>query len=96
VDCNGVQAKPAKEVRLGDTLQVKTESGDFEVSILGISDVRGRAAVAQTLYTETETSKEARRNAAEERKTMPQFEWAYDNRPSKRERRVLNRLRERG
>jgi ribosome-associated heat shock protein Hsp15 len=95
VESNGQPAKPAREVRAGDFLRVKTNSGDLEIEVKGLSQTRGPAVVAHTLYSETEASKEARRKVAEERKGAPQFEWAFENRPSKRDRRVLNRLRRR-
>src|SRR6516165_5306852 len=70
---NGQPAKPSREVRAGDVLEVKNDSGDFEVEVLLVSDVRGPAAVAQTLYHETEASKQLRARRAEERKALPQF-----------------------
>jgi ribosome-associated heat shock protein Hsp15 len=96
VQANGHQAKASREVRVGDLLQVKNDSGDFEVEILLLSEVRGPAAVAQTLYRETETSREARLRLVEERKTMPHFEATRQGKPSKRDRRELVRLRGRG
>ena len=96
VQSNGHAAKAAREVRVGDVLQVKTEGGDFEVEVLGLSEMRGPAAVAQTLYRETEASREARRKLAEERKTMPHFETPGGGRPTKRDRRQIGRLRGRG
>ncbi|HWQ53185.1 MAG TPA: RNA-binding S4 domain-containing protein [Bryobacteraceae bacterium] len=96
IECNGLRAKASREVRTGDMLHVKTEGGDFEVEVLGVSDVRGPAAVAQTLYRETEASKEARQKLAEERKAMPHFDVFGEGRPSKRDRRDLDRLRRRG
>ena len=60
IECNGLQAKAAREVRAGDLLQVKNDSGDFEVEVLALSEMRGPAAVAQTLYRETEASRELR------------------------------------
>ncbi len=90
---NGQPAKAAKDVRLGDTLQVKNEGGEFQVEVLLLSEVRGPAAVAQTLYRETEESRELRRKLAEERKAMAQFEAVPEGKPSKRDRRQLNRLR---
>ena len=51
---NGQLAKPSREVHTGDMLRVKNEGGDFEVEVLVLSEVRGPAAVAQTLYRETE------------------------------------------
>ena len=93
---NGQVAKPAREVRAGDMLQVKNDGGDFQVEVLLLSEVRGPAAVAQTLYRETEASRAARMKLAEEQKAMRQFEVLPEGRPSKRDRRVLNRLRGRG
>src|ERR1700746_3118591 len=57
---NGQVAKAAREVRVGDMLRITTEGGEFEVEVLGLSDVRGPAPEAQKLYRETEASKEAR------------------------------------
>jgi ribosome-associated heat shock protein Hsp15 len=90
---NGQPAKPSREVRAGDMLEIKNDSGDFEVEVLLISDVRGAAAVAQTLYRETGASKELRVRRAEERKALPQFVPVPQGRPSKRDRREMNRLR---
>jgi len=55
-------------------LQVKNDTGDFQVEVLALSEMRGPAAVAQTLYRETEASRESRLRLAEERKSMPHFE----------------------
>jgi ribosome-associated heat shock protein Hsp15 len=96
VTSNGQLAKPAREVRAGDMLQVKNDGGDFQVEVLLLSEVRGPAAMAQTLYRETEASRAARIKLAEEQKAMRQFESLPEGRPSKRDRRVLNRLRGRG
>src|SRR6202008_964720 len=68
---NGQPAKASREVRPGDLLQVKNEGGDFQVEVLLLSEVRGPAAVAQTLYRETEASRELRLKLAEERKGLP-------------------------
>lgn len=90
---NGQPAKAARDVRIGDLLQVRNEGGDFQVEVLGLSEGRGPAAVAQTLYRETEASRELRRKAAEERKTMPRFEAMREGKPSKRDRQEIDRLR---
>src|SRR5579885_3554778 len=79
--------KPAREVHVGDLLRVKTEGGEFEIKVLALSDVRGPASVAQTLYTETDASREARLKAAEERRALKAFTPAPPSRPSKRDRR---------
>src|SRR6266581_9546136 len=96
IESNGQGAKAAREVRVGDRLQVKNDGGDFQVDVLMLSEIRGPAAVAQTLYRETEASRELRLKLAEERKTMRQFETLPEGRPSKRNRRELDRFRGRG
>ena len=93
IESNGVRAKPAREVRAGDLLQVKNDSGDFQVEVLAVSEMRGPAAVAQTLYRETEASRELRLKQAEERKAAPYFEGLGQGKPSKRNRRDIDRLR---
>ena len=93
IESNGQQAKPAREVHVGDMLRVKNDSGDFQVEVLLLSDARGPAPVAQTLYRETEESKESRVRVAEERKVMMLAEGLREGKPSKRDRRELERFR---
>jgi ribosome-associated heat shock protein Hsp15 len=93
IESNGHQAKAAREVRVGDLLRVKNESGEYLVEVLGLSEMRGPAAVAHALYRETEESVELRRKAAEERKAMGQFGDLREGKPSKRDRREIGRLR---
>lgn len=96
IDSNGQTAKAAREVHVGDMLRVKNEGGEFQVEVLALSEMRGPAAVAQTLYRETEESREARVKLAEARKEMPHFEAMREGKPSKRDRRKIDRLRGRG
>jgi ribosome-associated heat shock protein Hsp15 len=93
VESNGVHAKPAREVKVGEMLRVKNDGGEFQVEVLGLSEMRGPAGVAQALYRETEASKVARAKAAEERKAAGGFEFLHDGKPSKRDRREIDRLR---
>ena len=93
IEWNGQRAKPAREVRVGDRLRIRNEAGEFEVEVLLLSEVRGPATVAQTLYRESEASRELRLKAAEERKALMQAGAVPEGRPSKRGRRQLNRLR---
>jgi ribosome-associated heat shock protein Hsp15 len=93
VECNSQQVKPSREVRVGDSLRVNTDGGMFEIRVLGLSDMRGPATVAQTLYLETEESKQARAVLAEQRKSMPRIDALHEGRISKRERRRFDRLR---
>jgi ribosome-associated heat shock protein Hsp15 len=67
---NGQPAKAAREVRVGDMLRVTNDGGDFQLEVLLLSEVRGPAPVAQTLYRETEASRELRVKVAAERKAM--------------------------
>lgn len=93
VHANGHPAKPAREVHVGDLLRVTNEAGDFEVQVLLLSEMRGPASVAQTLYHETDASRELREKAAAERKAMCNFETPPESRPSKRDRRKIIQFR---
>jgi len=93
VQCNSQAAKPAREVRIGDMLQVTNDSGDFQMEVLLLSEVRGPATAAQTLYRETEASRELRLKVAAERKAMKQYEQLPAGRPSKRDRRRIIQFR---
>jgi len=96
IQSNGQPAKAAREVRIGDMLRVTNEGGDFQVEVLLLSEVRGPAAIAQTLYRETDASRELRAKVAAERKAMKQFEELPAGRPSKRDRRKIIQFRGRG
>ncbi len=87
---NGQSAKPSREVKAGDRLQIKNEAGEFQIEVLEVSHVRGSAQVAQTLYRESDESREARRKAAEERKAMEIFDLPRQGRPTKRDRRLIH------
>lgn len=89
----GHPAKSAREVRVGDRVRVTNDGGDFQVEVLLLSEVRGPAAVAQTLYRETDTSRDLRLKVASERKAMKQFEELPAGRPSKRDRRKIIQFR---
>jgi ribosome-associated heat shock protein Hsp15 len=93
IQSNQQPAKAAREVRVGDLLQIRTDSGDFQVKVLLLSEVRGPAPVAHALYEETEESRELRLKAAEERKALRNFAPAPEGRPSKRDRRRIIQFR---
>ena len=93
IQSHGQLAKPAREVKVGDMLHITNDGGEFQVEVLQLSEMRGPAAVAQTLYRETEASRELRQKLAAERKAAGQFEISSEGRPSKRDRRQTNRLR---
>jgi len=88
-----ITAKPAREVRLGDRLTIRNEAGEFVVDVFALSESRGPAAVAQALYRETEASIEARAKVEAERKAMFAADTLPIGKPSKRDRREINRFR---
>jgi ribosome-associated heat shock protein Hsp15 len=93
IQSDGQPAKAAREVRIGDNLRVSNAGGDFQIEVLLLSVVRGPASAAQTLYRETEASRELRQKVAAERKAMKQFEELPAGRPSKRDRRRIIQFR---
>ena len=93
IQSNGQPSKAAREVRIGDMLRITNDGGDFQVEVRLLSEVRGPASVAQTLYSETEASREMRLKVAAERKAMRQFEELPAGRPSKRDRRRIIQFR---
>jgi ribosome-associated heat shock protein Hsp15 len=96
IEANHQPARSSREVRVGDMLSIRNEGGDFEVEVLGLSEMRGPASVAQQLYRETEASREARKKFAEERKAGLHFTPAPAGRPSKRDRRRIHSFRGEG
>jgi len=95
IQAGGQRVKAAREVKVGDTLRIANDSGDFEIEVLALSDVRGPATVAQELYHETDASCELRLKVAAERKALYQFEPRPQTRPSKRDRRRIIQFRSR-
>ena len=93
IHSNEVQAKPARDVHIGDMLRISNEGGEFYVQVLALSEIRGPAAVAQTLYAETQASKQTRLKLAAERKAMQEFAPIPTHRPSKRDRRHIIQFR---
>lgn len=93
VHSNRQLAKPSREVRVGDLLQIRTEHDEFRVEVLVLSPIRGPAAVAQTLYHETEESRALRMKRAEDRKAMVNVAPAPAGRPTKRDRRRIIQFR---
>ena len=93
IESHGQPAKPAREVKIGDMLRIKNDSGEFHVEVLALSEMRGPAPVARALYRETQGSQDLRAKMAEERKLMPVFERFREGKPSKKDRRVIDRFR---
>lgn len=93
VHSNGQPSRASREVRPGDMLRIANDGGEMQVEVLALSAMRGPAAVAQTLYRETEESIALRRKLAEERKAQFLVASPGEGRPSKRDRREIDRLR---
>jgi ribosome-associated heat shock protein Hsp15 len=90
---NGQVAKAAREVRVNDMLRISNDGGEFEIEVLGLSDVRGPASEAQKLYRETDASKQMRAKVAAERRAAREFEVLPQGRPSKRDRKRIIQFR---
>jgi ribosome-associated heat shock protein Hsp15 len=92
VDAAGQRAKPARPVRVGDSLRITRGEDTFEVSVNALSAVRGPAVVAQTLYTEDEASR-SRREAAHAARLAERAGYkAPEGKPDKRARRLIRAL----
>ncbi len=96
VKSNGQLAKPAREVREGDHLEITTDAGLYTIQVLKLSETRGPASEAQLLFYESDESQAARAKAQAERKTMLAFERLPALKPKGKDRRQLSRLRGRG
>ena len=88
----GVRCKPARAVKCGDVIAIDRDGVRWEVEVVAIADVRGPAAVAQTLYRETEAGLAARERAQQQKKLMPEPAAQRHGRPTKRDRRQLDQL----
>ncbi len=91
--CNGQTAKPSRVLKLGDRLGIKNEGGEYTIELLALSDQRGAATIAQTLYRETDESRELRAKVAEARKVMLANDPLPQGKPSKKDRRLIHSFR---
>src|SRR5437763_16599041 len=97
VAINGQDVKPAREVKVGDTVSLRREGLTRTVVVKGLSDVRGPAPVAQQLYEETAESLQERDRAAEQRRYAREPALAIEHgRPTKRGRRELEEAQRHG
>ena len=93
VRVNGVRVKPAKDVGVSDTVDVKVGQVERTVVVTGLADRRGSAAIAATLYAETSESIVSREQAARERRLARPLGADLGLRPTKQARRRLDALR---
>lgn len=95
VRVNGQRAKPAREVRIGDTLVVDRDDVEYEVAVTGIPARRGPAVEARQCYVESEASVERRQKAAEQRAIAREaLRPPTPGRPDKRTRRLIRSKRQ--
>lgn len=92
VRLNGERIKPARGVKPGDTLEIDNGSTEWEVVVRDLADKRGSAAIAQTLYQETERSVAEREKKAEQRRFFREPGESIKGRPTKRDRRLIDKF----
>ena len=92
VTLNGAAGKPSKPVHAGDRLLITRGEERFEIEVLGVSEKRGPASVAQQLYLETDASRNARETAAEQRRLTGASHAKPPGKPDKRARRLIRAL----
>jgi ribosome-associated heat shock protein Hsp15 len=93
VQLNGRRPKRASLVATGDRISVRKGRFEHRLVVLGLSERRGSASEAADLYEETEESRRERQRLARQLKVMPKYEFRDGGRPTKKERRELDRLR---
>jgi ribosome-associated heat shock protein Hsp15 len=91
VRLNGERTKPSHGVRAGDKLAIDNGSTEWEVLVTGIAEKRGSAAIAATLYSETEDSVRRRAAEAERHRLFREPSAEIKGRPTKRDRRLIDR-----
>ena len=93
VQLNGVRVKPSKDVRVSDEVVIRIGTVTWTVDVTGLSDKRGSATVARTLYAERAESRKAREEQALQRKLARPLGAELGERPTKQDRRRLDALR---
>lgn len=96
VRIGGATVKPAKDVRVGDLVEIEIERIVWQIQVLGVCEVRGPASVAQTLYVETEEGRQKRQQENERRKAYREPAAELQGRPTKRDRRVIDKFSREG
>ena len=92
VHINETRVKPAKTVMVGDMITINIGQKQYIVEVLALSNKRGPASQAQKLYLETDASRERREAIAAQLKSQPQ-PFFFKGRPTKRDRREIERFR---
>jgi ribosome-associated heat shock protein Hsp15 len=94
VKLNGLKIKPSKTIQLNDLLDIDNGSSQWQVKVIGLSGQRGSATLARQLYTETEESIKTREQEAMRRALFPEPSADIKGRPTKRDRRLLDKSRD--
>lgn len=94
VHVNGTRAKPSKQLQVGDALRIRVGPYEWLVSVRALSAQRGPPRAAQDLYNESVVGRAARERLAEQLKMAPAPAYQGKGRPTKKERRELQRLEE--
>lgn len=94
VQINDQPVRPAKDVKIGDRVRVHAHEQQWELRVLALAEVRGPAAIAQTLYAETEASRLKREEAANRSRLYREPATQIAGRPTKRDRRRIDKLGE--
>ncbi len=92
IEVGGQRAKPSRGVRIGDAMKIARGEESFEIEVLGLSDTRGPASVAQALYAESEASRLRRQNERAQRAAERAGYRAPETKPDKRARRLIRAL----
>lgn len=92
VEVGGQRAKASRPVRIGDALKVERAGEAYEIEVRALSDARGPAAVARTLYEESDASRKAREDLRATRAAERAGYRAPDGKPDKRARRLIRAL----
>ena len=93
VEINGETAKPSKLVKVGDEIRLRSGPFEYWLTVRALGERRGSAAVAQSLYEESDESRRTRERIAEQHKLAPPaFVWEDKGRPTKKDRRDIQRL----
>ncbi len=93
VEVNGERAKRAKPIAVGDRLRIRRGPFHYLVAVLALSEHRGRAATAASLYSEDADGKARRERLAEQLRVAPSLRYEGKGRPTKKDRRDIEKLR---
>ena len=95
VHLNGARVKPAHKLTVGDQLSIRKGLYTFTITVTGLSQRRGPAEVARTLYSESEESQQQRQQLQEEQRLLGKTAVRHEGRPDKRARRQIHRFKTR-